>query len=1022
MFQHLHIHGHYSMMWATAPTRIIAKTLAKRGQETFPLTDRNGLYGMIEHIKVCKEYHLRPIIGCEMVTADEQALLLVKTREGYQNLCLMLTRHYHDPQWRISDGMLDLFEGLVVITQTEAVIEAGYPDADLYIDIHPGHVEPALRLRETWPIPMVVTCHAYMITEKAWAMHQLLRAIDTNSKLSRIPEDQVLSKESRLIPADEMDGRFAAYPEALQATRDITEACRYVPPIGQLIYPPSEYDHAYKTLREKTYAGLVRRYGHITQTIAKRADHELDMIRRKRFSNCFLVIEDVVRHFSITCGRGSAAASIVTYALGITHVDPIAHNLFFERFLNPGRLDPPDIDIDFAWDERDRVRDYLWDKYGGDHIAMVCNHNCLRMRSAVRELAKVYGLGDKEMAGAALQLARGKRSGSVPNLPAPWPEIIDTARQLEGRPRHISVHCGGVIITPDPITNHCPLRPMPIGYDVVPWDKNGVEDYGFVKLDFLGNRSLAVIRDALSSVRENYGVHIDYTDLNPLRDHRAQQLIESGDTMGCFYVESPATRLLLQKVGMGDYETLVAVSSIIRPAANRIANEWVVRHRRACKDNKPPNWQVIHPKLEEVLEETHGLMIYQEDVTKTAMALAGFDAIDGDILRKIVSKKHKQTLADYRQKFRKGCLENGLKDYQIDATWDMILSFAHYSFCKPHSASYAMVSFKSAWLKYHYPAEFMAAVISNRGGFYSPFAYLSHARRLGLKVLAPHINESRAAYRGRNGVIYVGFSQIKGLRAETIARIEKERINATFEDLAEFLQRVTISLEETKKLILAGCFDLIEPNLNRPSLIWRALHWHAQRRHVSDDMFPGYIESGALPIMEPYSLRTRLSLEKQIFGFWISRHPLERYQLDHIKRIHAIDIRHHIGRRVTLIGWPITHKTVTTSNREPMSFITFEDESGLCETVMFPELYKRRAILLDYSRPFILHGEVVNELGAVTLTLTELIRLETRGADTSLDSGQISDFGFEMAGTAIRGSRTTATALQPIGETVFETE
>ena len=984
MFHHLHIHSYYSMMWGTASVEDLARHLREQGQESFPLCDRNGLYGMIEHLQVCEAQGLRPIVGCEIVTAEEQALCLVKTQTGYHNLCELLTQYHHDPRWRLAHVLPDFHEGLIIITQTQAILEAGFPDADLYIDLYPGHVEAGLSLHARWPrIPTVLTSHAYLRVPEDHGRHLLLRAIDTNSKLSRLPSGEALTADHCLFPNARMEARFAAYSEAIEATRDIVEACRFTPSLGQLIFPPSAYDHAYKVLRDKTYAGLVKRYGCITEAARQRADRELDMIRRKRFSNCFLVIEDVVSKFSLTCGRGSAAASIVSYALGITHVDPLTHKLFFERFLNPGRIDPPDIDVDFAWDERDQVRDYLWAKYGGRHIAMVCNHNRLRARSAIRELAKVYGLGEREMALATDQLLRGKRADKPASLPEPWPEILAVAKSLEDYPRHISVHCGGVVITPDEITRHCPLRPMPIGYDVVPWDKDGVEDYGLVKLDFLGNRSLAVIRDTLAAVKENYNVAMDYDKLDPIHDPKAVELIEQGNTMGCFYVESPATRLLLQKVGMGDFETLVAVSSIIRPAANKIANEWVRRHRRICLHGKRPNWQVIHPQLERVLEETHGLMVYQEDVTKTAMAVAGFNAIDGDVLRKIISKKHTKKLEDYARKFTEGCLANGLDKDQIRDIWEMILSFGGYSFCKPHSASYAMVSFKSAFLKYHYPAEFMAAVISNRGGFYSPFAYLSHAKRLGLKIMGPDINQSRIAYRGYNGVIHVGFSQIKGLRQETMETIVRERQATPYHDLGDFLQRVRITLEETKRLILAGCFDHLEFD-NRPTLIWRALHWYALHREQAEELFPGYIRLKDLPRMAPYSLAKRLQLEQMLFGFWISRHPLERFDLSDIDRIMACDLRRCVGRKVTLVGWPITHKTVTTKNGEPMCFLTFEDETGLCETVMFPKLYRARAAIIDYAHPFIIRGEVVSEMGAVTLTLEEVTRLETRKRMTNL--------------------------------------
>lgn len=963
------------MMWGTAPIPVLADRLQSEGQAVFPLTDRNGLNGMVEHLKICAERDLRPIVGCELTDRHgHQALCLVKTRQGYQHLCALLTDQYRQERWHLVDALLDRHEGLILISQTDALFQQLYPAADLYIDLHPGGVRQARQLKQHYDAPLVATCHAYMLSPKAYPLHQLLRAIDTNSKLSRLPPHAVQSRDSYLLSRDAMQQRFANFPEALHATAAIIEACEYVPAIGKPIFPPSDYDHHFKALRDKTYAGLVRRYGRLRPDVRQRADYELDMIRRKGFANCFLVVEDVVSRFSLTCGRGSAAASIVAYALHITHVDPIAQNLLFERFLNPGRTDPPDIDIDFAWDERDHVRDYLWDKYGGQHIGMVCNHNRLRLPSAIREIAKVYGLGDNEIATIRFQLLKARKQGRPPDLPDPWPRILKLAERLEDYPRHLSVHCGGVVITPDPIIHHCPLRPMPIGYAVVPWDKDGVEDYGFVKLDFLGNRSLAVIRDCIQAVRENYGVPLTYANLQPTGDPQAQALIRNGNTIGCFYVESPATRLLLQKTGHGDFDTLVVISSIIRPAANKIALEWVRRHRWRRAGHQA-NWPPIHPKLEDALQETHGLMVFQEDVTRVAMALADFDAFQGDRLRKILSKKHPQKLADYRCKFSEGCLRNGLNRDQIDAIWEMVASFAGYSFCKPHSASYALVSFKSAFLKFHYPAEFMAAVIANQGGFYSSYAYLSHARRIGIHILGPDINDSTRQCRGYKGCLRMGFDQIKGLPRAAIDLILQAREPEPFMDFRDFLYRVSLGLEATKRLILAGCFDAWEAN--RPNLIWQTLHWFAQHRDQTEDLFPTLDGDEDLPTMEPYALKTKLALEKKLFGYWISAHPLTPYfaRFDDGERTLACDLPQRLYRHVVLAGWLITAKTVTTIHDEPMSFLTFEDETGFYETVLFPDAYKQYAADIQRDRPYAVHGEVVEEMGAITLTITQITPL-----------------------------------------------
>ncbi|MBI5366998.1 MAG: DNA polymerase III subunit alpha, partial [Planctomycetes bacterium] len=529
------------------------------------------------------------------------------------------------------------------------------------------------------------------------------------------------------------------------------------PLLGRPIFPvfaaPGGGD-PFDYLRAETWTGARRRYREITPAVRARIEYELALIREKGFASYFLVVRDIVRRSERTCGRGSAAASIVAYVLGITHVDPIAHNLYFERFLNPGRVDPPDIDVDFPWDERDAVLEYLFRTYGPAHTAMIANHVTFQPRAAIREVAKVYGLPEGEIADLTERIpwfydAPGLRDmlRDHPHfrdvaLRPPWPEILALAERLVGFPRLLSVHCGGVVITPDPITNHAPLEPAAKGLPIVQWEKDAAEELGLVKIDLLGNRSLAVIRDALAAVRAHHGVDVRYDEWDPLEDPATQALLAAGRTMGVFYVESPAMRRLQQKTGRGDFGHLVIASSIIRPAANAFIREYVRRLR-----GEP--YASLHPILDTVLAETYGIMSYQEDVSKIAMAMGGFTAAEADGLRKLLSKKDRvHKLAEYRRRFADGARIRGIAADVIDKVWEMIESFAGYSFCKPHSASYALVSFKSAWLKAHFPAEFMAAVISNQGGYYSTFAYLSEARRMGIALLGPDVNASGRAYIG----------------------------------------------------------------------------------------------------------------------------------------------------------------------------------------------------------------------------------------------------------------------------------
>jgi DNA polymerase-3 subunit alpha/error-prone DNA polymerase len=435
-----------------------------------------------------------------------------------------------------------------------------------------------------------------------------------------------------------------------------------------------------------------------------RIEYELNIINQKGFAPYFLVMDDIVRMSPRTCGRGSGAASIVSYSLGITNVDPVRHQLYFERFLNPARIDPPDVDVDFPWDERDDLIQKVIERFGPDRCARVANHNTFRSRSAFRETAKAYGFGDGEISRIEKQLFHFADASGVSD--PLWGEILDLAKKIEGLPRGLSMHCGGLVITPEKMDRYAPVETSLEGYPLLSWEKEGTEAAGFVKIDLLGNRILAVIRDALANLEEQ-GIHIDRDTWRPVEDTTTIEALSRGDSIGVFYIESPAMRQLQKKTGAGDFARIVIHSSIIRPAANKFINEYVKRLKGGAGEP-------LHPRLARILDETYGILCYQEDVSKAAVALAGFDEAEADTLRKVIAKKTgRAKLSAYEKLFFEGSRRNGIEEKTIQAIWAMMLSFDGYSFCKPHSASYAMVSYQSAYLRVHHPAPFMAAVLSN---------------------------------------------------------------------------------------------------------------------------------------------------------------------------------------------------------------------------------------------------------------------------------------------------------------------
>ena len=985
MFTHLHVHSNYSFCRGAGKIETLVDAALARGMSAMALTDINGVYGLIWFLQYAAERGLRPIVGAELRTETERATLLARNRGGYETLCRIISRCRLETDFCLSKALIEEREHLIVMSDQVPLLSAlGRQNgtANIYVELNdPGAEPPLLSFSRASGIPPVATNDVYFVDPSDFPMHRMLRAIDLNTSLSRIPPEELASEDRWLKPERVMACRYPHVTKALENTQRIADECTS-PDIGGLVFPsfdlPGGTD-AFECLKEECYRGAERRYGELSDSVLKRLEHELKIVKDKGFATYFLIVRDIVRQSARTCGRGSAAASLVAYCLGITHVEPITHNLFFERFLNEGRTDPPDIDIDFPWDERDGVFDYVFRKYGATRAAMISNHVGFRARAAVREVAKVYGLPEREIKAVTQRMGffwpLHELEDSIKHHPVykdmelkdPWPEILRLATKLDGYPRHMSVHCGGIVVVPDRIDRYVPVEPAPKGVQIIQWEKDQAEDAGLIKIDLLGNRSLAVIRDALAAVQENYGKEIDYEQWDPTTDAKTQDLIRTGDTIGVFYVESPSMRQLQQKCRTGDFDHLVIHSSIIRPAANKYIREYVRRLRGG-------SYQSLHPVLDDVLSETYGIMVYQEDVSRIAMAMAGFNASDADLLRKILSKKRAgRKLEDYKGKFYTGSAARGVSRKVIDEVWEMILSFSGYSFCKPHSASYALVSYKSCYLRAHYPSEFMAAVLTNQGGYYSSFAYVSEARRMGLRVLLPDVNESREAYWGKDKTIRVGLMQLKGLHEAALHAILEERGKGPFVSFEDLLHRVEMDVADVKILVKAGAVDSISGGATRPEMIWKALAWHearASRRPVARSLFQD-MPSVVPPRVPQYSARTVLEHELETLDFLISRHPLTLYAqaLSKFRYVKGADLPMHVGRRVTTVGWWVTGKVISTKDDDTMEFISFEDTSAIYETVFFPKAYARFCHMLNRSRPYVLTGTVGEEYGVVTLTV-----------------------------------------------------
>jgi DNA-directed DNA polymerase III PolC len=976
----------------------LCRSAKQQGMNRFALTDTNGLYGLLYLIQTAREMDIKPVIGSELTTDEHRAILLVRNHEGYANLCQIISdRHCHQ-DFNLIKSLKERRGGLIVLSDDFGLLEALKRDSkvDLFVEMSPGYnMASCYAFSRIRGIPPVATNRVYLIKADQFPLHRILRAVALNSKLSRLRYKDTCREHNFLNSPQSMIDQFPHAPLAIHNTIEVAERCLTSWNFDRIIFPRFEQmtdTEAYETLYRVTLEGCKWRYGEVTREIRERIAYEMKIIKEKKFAHYFLVVADITKRAPRSCGRGSAAASIVSYALGITHVDPMRHHLFFERFLNPKRMDPPDIDIDFAWDERDQIIDYIFARYGKQRTAMVANHNTYGARSATREVAKVFGLTEAEISRVTSKIGFGWRlKDTWPKLAKhpkmkgidfkkPWNDILHAALQLEDHLNHLSVHCGGMVIVPDEIRRYCPVGISASGVQVLQWEKDSVEEAGLVKIDILGNRSLAVIRDTLDLVERNYGKQIDYTSWNPINDPKTIAVFYQGATFGVFYFESPATRQVLKKVSSGfsfeEYAKLdhfqlnVVVSSIIRPASNQSIRTWVSRLH-----GEP--WKNPHPLLNPVLEETLGIMVFQEQVSQAAMYLAGFDPAEADILRKAVNKKDREKrFRDFHTRFIQGACERGVSTKVTEKVWDMIVGFDGYSFCKPHSASYTLVAYKSAYLKAHYPAEFMASVISNSGGYYSTFGYLSEAKRVGLIILGPDINQSDIKYTGRNREIRIGLMQVKSLSQEGRKFIIHERSkNGPFTTFENFLLRVGhhVHLQDVRILVKAGCFDSIAHGLTRPSLMWQTLRFYGG--NYQEKNLPALFPTPTCqpPIKQsPYPKQLMLRHELDTLGFYLSCHPLERYQriLKDLHFIRARDLQAYVGKKVTVIGLLVTGKTVYTKNREPMKFVSFEDTTGLYETVFFPKAYNQFCYMLNEMRLYILKGKVEKDFGSITITVS----------------------------------------------------
>ena len=957
------------------------------GMDTLALTDVNGMWGFIRFVQHCKDAGIRPIAGTNLITEKDEVILLVENQYGYENMCRAVSAVHDNPNQSVVDILEKRLAGLFILAHDKLTLKKLIniiPDTHLFIELRPGDQESlAKRMAKELKLEMVITGDVYFRSPSDHDAHITLRAIENNTTLEQLNISECKTDQHWFRSEAEMVTLFPNSLDALNNSRYLADRCKTDWTFINTIFPGLSLKETHvsnKRLKDKVYAGARIRYGEVDETIRQRIEYELDLITQKGFAPYFLIVQDIVTQTRATIGRGSAAASIVSYCLFITQVDPLRYKLQFERFIHPEREDMPDIDVDFPWDERDGILDYVFKKYGNERTAMVSSQVFLKPRSAIREVGKVHGLSNEEIKSITKRIGwytsrrdlehwvrTDPRFANV-DLDDTLIRVLRESEKIVGTFRHPSVHPGGVVIVPDEIRKYVPVLIAPKGVQIVEWEKDQVEDSGLLKIDLLGNRSLAVVRDTIRQANLNYGEvasrskYVDYHQIQPIGDKKTEQLMKAGKTMGVFYIESPATRQLLAKAGVVDFEHVVIYSSIIRPAANRFTNMMLARIHGE-------EWELLHPDLD-FLAETYGIMVYEEQVSMAAMTLAGLGYAEAEALRKTMSRDSMQHLIlSWKKKFTEGSLRRGYSPNMIKDVWDMISSFVGYSFCKPHSASYAMLSFTCAYLKAHFSAEFLAAVISNQGGFYSSYAYMSEARRFGIQILPPDVNRSHKEWRGRKNKIRMGFMSIKRLQQKAVDGIMDERKAGEFDSLADFLQRVELDLADAMSLTNAGCFKSLAPELTHRELAYRVAGFYLQNGEREP--------LTTSPVNNKLSDEDQYRLELDAFGYPLSIHPLEKYRPVLSRRIKfAREIPLFVGQSIYLIGVYITRKETVTGNSEPMEFLTLEDETDIYECVLFPEAFQEFGDMLHWETLFIIRGMVEESFGVYSVTIEKMGSLQ----------------------------------------------
>ncbi len=1051
-FVHLHAHSEYSLLDSTNTLKGLVEKTKELGMSAIALTDHGNVRGAVEFYREAEKAGIKPIIGSELYVAPGSRhekrghnqgqekyfhlVVLAKNNQGYQNLVKLSSRaftegFYYKP--RVDTELLEEYsQGLIALSACksgelpkkllqddfEGAVAAGrkyseiFGSEDFFIELQDQGVEGQeelndrlLEVAEELELDVVATNDVHYLNPEDRLAHEVLLNIKAKKKINDEDRMRYEGEEYYLKSPEEMQERFSHVPEALENTVSIAERCEVDLDFGDnyLLPPfevPEEYGSSIDYLRDLVEQGARERWGGITEEIEDRIDHELGIIEEMGYPTYFLIVRDFIEFarendIPVGPGRGSAASSVVAYTLGITDVDPLEHDLLFERFLNPGRVSMPDIDIDFCMDGRDEVIEYVVDKYGEDQVAQIATFDTMAARSSIRDVARVLDIPYDDADEIAKAIPTGssleEALASVSELRQKsqanetYRRLFDVAEKLEGLMRNASTHAAGVVIAPEELTNFTPLQRLSDGEIVTQYDMDVLEDIGLLKMDFLGLRNLTIIENTFDLIEEIEDRELSLDDI-PDGDEATFELLREGRTIGVFQLESEGMQGLMNRLEPEEFEDIVAANALYRPGPleSGMTEDYIERKHERQEVSYP------HPELEGVLDGTYGLPIYQEQIMQMAQELAGFSLPEADTLRVAMGKKKKKVMDQLKEKFIQGCVENDIEEEKAKDLFADIDKFSRYGFNKSHSTAYARISYWTAWLKANHTAAYMASLLTSVGGNEDKVEkYIKDCEEMGIKVMPPSVNESYMGFAPtEDGNIRFGLEAIKYVGTKPAEGIVEERQDG-YSSFLGLCQRVggDLNREALESLIKVGAMDEFGTRKYLLSQMDKGLEVSGisadQQKSGQKSFFDQGIsfEKDETPReeMESFSRGERLRMEKEFLGVYISGDPLEehRFELDSFSSCKLSEMEDSEVEGSTWIAGRISEMNqISTKNGDPMAFITISDGYGEQELVAFPSVFEESGSLLVADNILLVRAKVGERNGDRQLIAQKVIPIE----------------------------------------------